>query len=119
MTLADNLLKMLAAHPDDPRTPQGNALHRRFMVLEAGDYTGMETLCSEAIEVIEEMEISLSETIRERDEWEARHKEQRTEIAHLRALEAICENRSDVLDGDEGRQLPNEAMSILMEWRHP
>jgi hypothetical protein len=40
----------------------------------------------------------------------------RTDTEKLNRLLAILNDRSDVRDGDEGRQLPNEAMSLLMEY---
>jgi len=41
----------------------------------------------------------------------------RRELEHYKRLEAIVEGRSDVRDGPEGQQLPNDAMSILTEWK--
>lgn len=34
-------------------------------------------------------------------------------------LEAIVRDRSDIVDGPEGRGVANEAMSILTEWEGP
>lgn len=41
------------------------------------------------------------------------------ELAFYKRLESILESREDVRDGPDGEQLPNEAMSILTEWRGP
>lgn len=41
------------------------------------------------------------------------------ELRNYKRLEAILREREDVKDGPEGRQVPNEAMSVLMEWEGP
>lgn len=99
-----------SAMTDHTPTPRRNAA-----IARAVDSTERERLERELAEANKKINANALAAIQVAEERDRAY----CALADYKRLEAILEDRSDVKDGPEGRQLPNEAMSILLEWRGP